>query len=231
MHSHVHLGSVHFAPGQHPSRLLALCKRRCDGLTGPCRAIRATQAVPETPLVLSSRDWSGLISSSIDEFDGTEDLLSSVSREDEIGAALQAAGRDMDSFPSGASLSMMNRTLKTCFKRKNWLLWNCVCKSAHLNRLLIDIVLASDFSSALGSGKVSLDVLNRFLSMESNSLLGPIFRIQAFRERLLADPSFLVKVGIEVCDSSTLLGTGRLPSGLRRAEVSPPPPLSHTRAQ
>ena len=41
-------------------------------------------------------------------------------------------------------------------------------------------------------------MLARFLSLEKNPLLASLLRIGGFRERLLADPSFMVKVGIEV---------------------------------
>ncbi|KAG1671813.1 hypothetical protein FOA52_000190 [Chlamydomonas sp. UWO 241] len=55
---------------------------------------------------------------------------------------------------------------------------------------------APEFSGALGDGRVTPAVLARYLELEG----GPaqvVWWSQGFRERLLADPSFPVKVGIE----------------------------------
>ncbi|GAX75459.1 hypothetical protein CEUSTIGMA_g2902.t1 [Chlamydomonas eustigma] len=55
----------------------------------------------------------------------------------------------------------------------------------------------SDFAAALLAGKVTADILKRFLEMEANFLLKLVWGIQGFRERLLGDPSFPIKVAIE----------------------------------
>jgi hypothetical protein len=55
----------------------------------------------------------------------------------------------------------------------------------------------SDFAAALVAGKVPADVLARYLKM-ADSPLAAFLGIAGFRERLLADPSFFVKVAIEV---------------------------------
>lgn len=47
----------------------------------------------------------------------------------------------------------------------------------------------------LSGGRVPVSVLERYLSLESNPLVRAVWNIQGFRERLLADPSFPVKVG------------------------------------
>lgn len=57
--------------------------------------------------------------------------------------------------------------------------------------------LPEDLLAALKSGRLPKDVLERYLQLES-SLLSPFLGIQGFRERLLADPSFFVKLGIEI---------------------------------
>lgn len=55
----------------------------------------------------------------------------------------------------------------------------------------------SDFSAALLAGKVTPDILKRFLELEANFFAKMVWGMQGFRERLLGDPSFPVKVGIE----------------------------------
>ena len=70
-----------------------------------------------------------------------------------------------------------------------------------------------DFAKALLAGKVSTTILKRFIAMEKNFFLGIFFRFAGFRERLLADPGFLFKVGVEcgigVCTKSAAEYTKR----------------------
>lgn len=54
-----------------------------------------------------------------------------------------------------------------------------------------------DFKIGLISGKVTPEILKRYLAFEANWLAGIVWGIAGFRERLLADPSFFVKLGIE----------------------------------
>lgn len=58
--------------------------------------------------------------------------------------------------------------------------------------------LPPDLAAALTAGKVTKEILDRYLSLSANSLLAPLLRLPGFRERLLADPQFFVKVAIEV---------------------------------
>jgi hypothetical protein len=51
---------------------------------------------------------------------------------------------------------------------------------------------------ALVRGKVTAEVLQRYLELESKLLIGWLLNFPGFRERLLADPSFLIKLAIEV---------------------------------
>lgn len=57
--------------------------------------------------------------------------------------------------------------------------------------------MPADFAKAMLQGKVTVELLKRYFSLESNFFLKFVWGIQGFRERLLADPSFPVKVGIE----------------------------------
>lgn len=57
--------------------------------------------------------------------------------------------------------------------------------------------LPPDFAAALQAGRIPADVLDRYLKL-SAGILAPLLRVGGFRERLLADPSFMVKVAIEV---------------------------------
>lgn len=57
----------------------------------------------------------------------------------------------------------------------------------------------ADFANAMFNGKVTPEILTRWLEMESNWFLKLFWGFEGCRERLLADPSFLVKVAIEVC--------------------------------
>ena len=58
--------------------------------------------------------------------------------------------------------------------------------------------LPPDLAAALTAGKVSQEILNRYISMSASALLAPLMKIPGFRDRLLADPQFFVKVAIEV---------------------------------
>eukprot|EP00878_Enallax_costatus_P011526 GHUV01012032.1.p1 GENE.GHUV01012032.1~~GHUV01012032.1.p1 ORF type:complete len:205 (+),score=54.90 GHUV01012032.1:447-1061(+) len=58
--------------------------------------------------------------------------------------------------------------------------------------------LPADMSTALFNGKVTAEILQRYLELESKFFLGWLLNFPGFRERLLADPSFLVKLAIEV---------------------------------
>ena len=58
--------------------------------------------------------------------------------------------------------------------------------------------LPPDLAAALAAGKVTQEILNRYLSMSASAFLAPLMKIPGFRERLLADPQFFVKVAIEV---------------------------------
>lgn len=57
--------------------------------------------------------------------------------------------------------------------------------------------LPDDLRTGIGAGKLRAEILQRFIQLES-SMLGPLVKVDGFRERLLADPGFLVKVAIEV---------------------------------
>lgn len=50
----------------------------------------------------------------------------------------------------------------------------------------------------MDSGKVSPELQQRYAALQQSMLLAPVLRSRGFEERLLADPSFMVKVGIEV---------------------------------
>jgi hypothetical protein len=60
--------------------------------------------------------------------------------------------------------------------------------------------LPADIAQAFQKGTLPRDMLSRYLDMSSsgNPLLRWMMQFQGFRERLLADPGFLVKVAIEV---------------------------------
>lgn len=66
--------------------------------------------------------------------------------------------------------------------------------------------LPEDLIAALKSGRMPKDVLERYLNLE-NSLLAPFMKIAGFRERLLADPNFFVKLGIEIGIGMAAKGT------------------------
>lgn len=58
--------------------------------------------------------------------------------------------------------------------------------------------LPVDMVQAMKNGSLPKDMLQRYLDMTSNSFLAWLMQFGGFRERLLADPGFLVKVAIEV---------------------------------
>lgn len=58
--------------------------------------------------------------------------------------------------------------------------------------------LPLDMVQALQKGTLPKDMLQRYLDMTSNPVLGWLMQFAGFRERLLADPGFFVKVAIEV---------------------------------
>jgi|LauGreSBDMM110SN_4_FD.fasta_scaffold70818_2 hypothetical protein len=51
--------------------------------------------------------------------------------------------------------------------------------------------------SIISEFQVEAHILARYLELEVNLLVRPVWGIRGFRERLLADPSFPAKVGIE----------------------------------
>ncbi|KAK9809869.1 hypothetical protein WJX72_000680 [[Myrmecia] bisecta] len=57
--------------------------------------------------------------------------------------------------------------------------------------------LPSDLAGALAAETLPQEVLERYLGLQ-HSALAPLLQLRGFRERLLADPSFFVKVAIEV---------------------------------
>jgi len=58
--------------------------------------------------------------------------------------------------------------------------------------------LPADFAAAVASGKVTADIMQRFLELEKQFLIGWLIQFPGFRERLLADPGFMFKVYIEL---------------------------------
>ncbi|GLI69134.1 hypothetical protein VaNZ11_013689 [Volvox africanus] len=56
----------------------------------------------------------------------------------------------------------------------------------------------ADFKLGLLTNRVTPEILQRYFSMEANFLARLVWGIDGFRERLLADPSFFVKLGIEI---------------------------------
>lgn len=53
-------------------------------------------------------------------------------------------------------------------------------------------------AEAAKQGKVSAEIIQRYLKLENNPLFRQLLKIPGFRDRLLADESFIVKVGIEL---------------------------------
>lgn len=56
----------------------------------------------------------------------------------------------------------------------------------------------ADFAVGLTSGKVTLEVLQRYLELQGKVGVSFLMQFPGFRERLLADPAFLAKLGIEL---------------------------------
>lgn len=73
--------------------------------------------------------------------------------------------------------------------------------------------LPADMAAALSKGTVTVEILQRYLELEASLLLGWLMKFPGFRERLLADPSFMVKLAIEcgigVCTKCTAEYTKR----------------------
>jgi len=57
--------------------------------------------------------------------------------------------------------------------------------------------LPADIVAAVNSGKISVELLKRYLEGSANWALSPLYALTGFRERLIADPNFLTKVAIE----------------------------------
>lgn len=58
--------------------------------------------------------------------------------------------------------------------------------------------LPLDIGQAVQKGTIPADMLKRYLDMSSSPIIAWLMQFGGFRERLLADPGFLVKVAIEV---------------------------------
>lgn len=58
--------------------------------------------------------------------------------------------------------------------------------------------LPADLAKALQDGKLPAEILQRYLDMSKNPFFAWLMSFGGFRERLLADPSFMIKVAIEV---------------------------------
>jgi hypothetical protein len=58
--------------------------------------------------------------------------------------------------------------------------------------------LPSELATAYKQGKLPAEILQRYLDLSKNPFLGWLLGIGGFRDRLLADPSFMIKVAIEV---------------------------------
>jgi hypothetical protein len=57
--------------------------------------------------------------------------------------------------------------------------------------------LPPDLAAALAAGRLTPEVLRRYLQLESSAIQAWLMQFPGFRERLLADSNFLVKVAIE----------------------------------
>lgn len=66
-------------------------------------------------------------------------------------------------------------------------------KVAHVAKYM----LFAEWRDALGGGRVPQQVAERYLKIRSG-VWGPLCKVPGFRDRLVADSSFMVKVGIEV---------------------------------
>lgn len=73
--------------------------------------------------------------------------------------------------------------------------------------------LPPDMATALTSGKLTLEILRRYIDLENKFIIGWLMKFPGFRERLLADPSFMVKLAIEcgigICTKCTAEYTKR----------------------
>jgi hypothetical protein len=58
--------------------------------------------------------------------------------------------------------------------------------------------LPSEMAQAVKEGKISAQIIDRYLNLSKNPFLSWLLNFGGFRERLLADPSFMIKVAIEV---------------------------------
>jgi len=58
--------------------------------------------------------------------------------------------------------------------------------------------LPAELAQALKDGKLPAEILQRYLDMSKNPFFAWLMSFGGFRERLLADPSFMIKVAIEV---------------------------------
>ena len=58
--------------------------------------------------------------------------------------------------------------------------------------------LPADLTMALKENRLPLDVAQRYLDLSKNAFFSWLMQFAGFRERLLADPGFMVKVAIEV---------------------------------
>ncbi|KAK9825953.1 hypothetical protein WJX74_000859 [Apatococcus lobatus] len=58
--------------------------------------------------------------------------------------------------------------------------------------------LPKDLVEAVKAGRIPTDVVQRYFSLENNSLLRPFLKFGGMRERLLGDPQFPAKVAIEL---------------------------------
>lgn len=59
-------------------------------------------------------------------------------------------------------------------------------------------LMPAEMSQAVKAGTVPKEMIQRFVDMSNNPLLAWLMTFGGFRERLLADPSFMIKVAIEV---------------------------------
>jgi len=58
--------------------------------------------------------------------------------------------------------------------------------------------IPSDMQAKVVSGLIPLEILQRYIKLEANLLTRMLMKVPGFRNKLLADPSFAFKVGIEV---------------------------------
>mmetsp|Transcript_10930 Transcript_10930/g.27592 ORF Transcript_10930/g.27592 Transcript_10930/m.27592 type:complete len:392 (+) Transcript_10930:236-1411(+) len=58
--------------------------------------------------------------------------------------------------------------------------------------------LPTNFGAKVTAGVIPVEILKRYIEMESNAVFRALMKIPAFRDKILADPSFIFKLGIEV---------------------------------